>query len=79
MAESRRNNLRKTLILIPALTVEHSLVMIDNETQSYWSQLLGQAMRGQLTGSVLKTIPSVMTNWKSCRPRYPESTAAVMS
>ena len=70
----------KTLTLaVSGLLWEHSLVLIDKETQSYWSHLLGEAMRGKLTGAVLKPIPSVMTDWKKWRKRYPQSTVVVMS
>ena len=52
--------------------------MVDKETKSLWSHLLGEAMRGPLTGSVLKPIPSVITDWKSWRTRHPKTTVVVM-
>jgi len=58
---------------------EHSLVMIDKETGSLWSHLLGEAMRGPLEGEVLETIPSVMTDWKSWKEKYPQSTVVAMT
>lgn len=58
---------------------EGSLVMIDEETESLWSHILGQAMRGPLEGARLKPIPSVITDWGSWRARHPESTVVVMS
>jgi hypothetical protein len=58
---------------------EGSLVMIDKETKSLWSHLLGEAMQGELTGSVLTQIPSVMTNWAEWRRRYPKTSAVVLS
>ncbi len=70
----------KTLTLaVSGMLWEHSLVLVDKETRSLWSQLLGEAMRGKLTGTILKSFPSVMTDWKSWRKRYPRSTVAVMS
>lgn len=56
-----------------------SLVMIDRETKSLWSHLLGRAMRGPLIDSELNAIPSVMTNWKSWRTAHPETTVVKMS
>lgn len=53
---------------------EMGLVMIDEETESLWSQLLGRAMRGPLEGSQLEVIPSVITDWGSWRNRHPETT-----
>ena len=41
-----------------------SLVMRDRETESLWSHLLGECMRGDLEGAKLELIPSVMTTWK---------------
>ncbi len=69
----------KTLTLaVSGLLWDRSLVMIDRETQSLWSQLLGEAMKGELTGTILKPIPSVMTSWKDWRTRYPQTTVTIM-
>ena len=57
---------------------EGSLVMVDTETGSLWSHLLGRAMRGPLEGEVLETIPSLMTDWESWKSRYPETTVIGM-
>lgn len=57
---------------------EGSLVMVDSETESLWSHILGEAMRGPLEGEVLEIIPSVMTDWGTWKSRYPQSTVVVM-
>ena len=56
---------------------EQSLVMVDKETRSYWSQLLGRAMKGPMKGESLEVIPSVVTDWATWRERYPQTTVAV--
>jgi len=58
---------------------EDSLVMIDQETNSLWSHLLGESMRGKLEGKSLEVIPLLMTDWSSWKSRYPHTTVAVAS
>ncbi len=58
---------------------QRSLVMIDSETKTLWSHILGQAMEGSLKGTQLKTIPSVITDWKSWRRDHPDSSLLNMS
>lgn len=57
---------------------QSSLVMVDQETKSYWSHLLGEAMKGPLKGRTLEVIPSVLTDWKVWKQRYPETTVVFM-
>jgi hypothetical protein len=56
---------------------ERSLMMIDQETKSLWSHLLGGSMRGKLEGKSLEVLPSLMTDWASWKARYPDTTVAV--
>ena len=53
--------------------------MIDEETKSLWSQLLGKAMDGELKGTKLKLIPSVLTDWSSWRREHPRTTVLSIS
>ena len=53
--------------------------MVDTETESLWSHLLGKAMKGPLEGERLETIPSLMTDWESWKSRYPETTVIGMT
>lgn len=70
----------KTLTLaVSGKLWDSSLVMVDRETQTLWSHLLGRAMRGPLIDSELRAIPSVMTDWKSWRASHPETTVVKMS
>lgn len=56
-----------------------SLVMIDSETQSLWSHLLGKAMEGELEGTMLETVPSTMVDWKTWRTDHPDTTVLALS
>jgi hypothetical protein len=51
-----------------------SLVMLDVETESLWSHLLGRGMEGRYKGTSLKVIPSDMTTWSAWRKEYPQTT-----
>jgi len=53
-------------------------VMYDDETKSLWSQFMGEAKGGLLSGARLDVIPAVVMDWKTWRARYPESTVVVM-
>ncbi len=57
---------------------QDSLVMIDEETESLWSHLLGKAMQGPLQGETLEVIPSIMSDWKSWLQAYPETTVMIL-
>ena len=50
------------------------LVFQDQATESLWSQTLGRAIDGQLRGTTLKAIPSVVCSWKAWKRAYPETT-----
>jgi len=51
-----------------------SLVMLDVETESLWSHILGEAMRGPLEGAVLESLPSDMVTWEAWRREHPATT-----
>ena len=65
--------------VVSGLLWENSLVMLDLQTQSQWSHLLGEAMQGPLTGQRLEMLPSTMTDWRTWRERYPKTTVAALS
>ncbi|MFO0455219.1 MAG: DUF3179 domain-containing (seleno)protein [Planctomycetota bacterium] len=57
-------------------TWKTDLVFLDQSTESLWSQSLGQAIDGQLRGSSLKAIPSVVCTWRAWKKAFPETTLA---
>jgi len=49
--------------------------MYDRETETLWSQLLGEAVEGELQGTRLEYLPAVMTTWESWREMHPNTVA----
>jgi hypothetical protein len=75
---SRVDN-RKLTFAVSGMLWQRSLVMVDKETDSLWSHLLGECMRGELKSRELEMLPSVMTDWKSWKSQHPDSTVLMMS
>jgi hypothetical protein len=48
-----------------------ALVMYDRQTESLWSQLMGEAIAGPMTGTKLNILPSLHTTWDYWRARHP--------
>jgi len=49
-----------------------NLVMYDRKTDSLWSQILGEAIVGELTGTQLKVLPSDMVRFGEFKKWYPK-------
>ncbi len=45
------------------LLLDSNKVMVDNQTDSLWQHLAGEAISGPMKGTVLKTFPIVTTRW----------------
>ncbi|HXG74297.1 MAG TPA: DUF3179 domain-containing protein [Candidatus Nitrosotenuis sp.] len=50
-----------------------NLVMYDRNTDSMWSQALGKAIVGKLTGLELKRIPFDLARWSDWKKLYPDT------
>ena len=50
-----------------------NLVMYDRLTDSYWSQALGMAITGELTGEQLEIIPFDVITWGDWKTLHPDS------
>ncbi|PKB62167.1 MAG: hypothetical protein BZY79_00015 [SAR202 cluster bacterium Casp-Chloro-G4] len=48
------------------------LVMWDRQTESWWQQITGEAIVGELTGTKLTFIPAPLTSWKEFTEAYPD-------
>lgn len=58
--------------------VRHSdLVMYDRQTESWWQQFVGQAIVGEMTGTLLKMIPARVESVARFRERDPEALVLV--
>lgn len=55
--------------------IRNVLVMYDQETESYWSQLIGEAVAGPLQGQKLTFLPSWMTTWEQWQTLHPTTLA----
>jgi hypothetical protein len=51
----------------------NSLIMVDRETGTYWSQVTGRAIDGAHRGAQLEKIEAVQTTWKQWRSAHPDS------
>ena len=49
------------------------LIMWDRQTQSWWQQLTGEAIVGQLTGAQLDILPATLTAWQDFKVTYPDA------
>jgi hypothetical protein len=52
---------------------DNNLVMYDHRTNTLWSQVAGEAIRGAHRGEQLAVRPSLMTSWGEWRAAYPET------
>jgi hypothetical protein len=50
-----------------------NLVMYDRLTESYWSQILGQAIVGSQTGETIQLLPHQNMQWKTWKEQFPEA------
>ncbi len=51
------------------------LVMYDRQTNSLWSQLLGEAVEGPLKGTKLEYVPAIHTTWEDWKAQHPDTLA----
>jgi hypothetical protein len=56
-----------------------NLVMYDRLTGSYWSQAIGQAIKGELTGQKLNIIPFDVINWGDWKKLHPDTVVLTTS
>lgn len=55
--------------------IRNVLVMYDRQTDTLWSQLLGEAVEGELIGTKLEFLPSWMTTWAEWKALHPHTVA----
>jgi hypothetical protein len=54
-------------------------LLYDRETESWWQQLTGTAIVGELAGSSLDTIPFAVSPWSEFRRAYPDGRVLVLN
>jgi hypothetical protein len=55
----------------------NNMVFYDTKTNSLWSQMKGEAMRGKLTGLKLERLPCDMMTWSKWKEMHPETSVAI--
>ncbi len=56
---------------------ENDMVMVDRETGTYWWQVAGSGLVGELSGSLLELLPSQTTSWSSWTEQNPGTVVMV--
>lgn len=72
---SREINGQEYTFGVSGKLIRNVLVMYDRQTESYWSQLLGEAVDGELVGTKLAFVPSWMMSWAEWQELHPETVA----
>ena len=52
---------------------QNDLVMLDHNTNSYWWQVAGRAIVGELSGEVLTALPSITATWADWVALHPDT------
>ncbi|NJN43921.1 MAG: DUF3179 domain-containing protein [Anaerolineae bacterium] len=55
--------------------IRNVMVMYDRQTGTLWSQLLGEAVQGELQGTKLEFLPSLQTTWADWKTQNPNTLA----
>ena len=53
--------------------VNSNLIMYDRETESYWPQIYGRAITGEMSGEKLERVPLYWTQWQLVKDNFPEA------
>jgi len=71
-------NGRRLTFVVSGMLWGRSLVMMDKETGSLWSHILGKAMSGPLKGTRLEVIPSQIMAWGAWKKNHPDTTVVML-
>ena len=75
MVFARRVSGQELTFGVSGKLIMNALVMYDHQTDSLWSQFLGEAVKGPLTGKKLTLLPAQFTTWGAWRQQHPDTTA----
>lgn len=56
---------------ISGILMHNDMVMYDSETESWWEQLMGSAIVGEMAGTTLEFMPSMLISVKDFFDRFP--------
>ena len=69
----RRVDGRTLLLGNTSALYDNDMVMYDHQTGSYWHQVSGRAIVGELSGASMDLVPSLMATFAEWRALYPET------
>ena len=58
---------------VSGLLYNSDVLLYDLNTESLWSQIMGEAVAGKLKGSKLKQLPALHTTFANWKEKYPDS------
>lgn len=58
---------------VAGMVFNNNTLFFDRQTQSLWSQLLGQAVAGKASGQMLEQVPVAWTTWDNWKAQYPNT------
>lgn len=64
---------QKLTFVVSGQLWNRSLVMMDLETKTLWSHLLGRGMEGRHKDTLLETLPSDITTWAVWKSEHPKT------
>ena len=57
---------------VSGLLRKSDLVMFDRQTESWWQQFTGEAIVGELTGTLLDIVPTSIVSWDDFKATHPD-------
>ncbi len=57
---------------VSGLLRKSDLVMFDRQTESWWQQFTGEALVGELTGTLLELVPASIVSWDDFKATHPD-------
>ena len=58
---------------VSGLLYNSDVLLYDRETESLWSQIMGQAISGPTSGTELEIVPTVFTTWSQWQREHPKT------
>lgn len=73
MAIDRKNLDSKLTLRASGVLYKENLVMYDNISNSFWSQMLLKKIKGASQNEILSLIPMIETSWKTAKTYFPNA------
>jgi len=70
---ARRVGDRTLTFIVSGKLWRDSLIMMDRETETLWSHVTGEAIRGELKGARLESMPVAYTTWGKWKAEHPDT------